>query len=510
MCAPSQAKQAGHAGEEAAKPDARWTFPGNVPEAIRDYLASGRWRRDAVQIKGNVRRRVYRCAPEGIGMSIYLKEDIASGPLDRLKNLFYLKAKDEYSALGHCREAGIAAPTPLGWARTEQGGLLATAESPGRTLKEILLADDGLARLRQPLFLVSLARFANRLIKAGVWHPDLHGGNVLVDDASGTPAFALCDLYNCRVRPVLGAKERDREFAWLVPLLENLQPGERRRFLVEATAGLDISAKQWWGRLERAWSRMRKDKWHGRKQRLLDGSSICQRLEDAEGTLLATVSSPTEQQAIRQAIAAYERRDPDTVIMLKEDRKRQVARVTVGERCFVVKEYVRRFGRVAWWSPDRRGWLLGNRFHFMTHVGVPYLGWWRGRSTGGKLVLADAGPSNLHDWLRRPGIQAADRQVWLRQAAAMLAVIHLRGCFHADLKLANWVVGPRLRIVDCDDVRFYRVLPEWARLRNLNQLARSCPPSVGRREKLQFLTRYGRLAHLEKAHLRRLAEQFEA
>ncbi|MBT7302732.1 MAG: hypothetical protein HN849_24595 [Victivallales bacterium] len=93
--------------------------------------------------------------------------------------------------------------------------------------------------------------------------------------------------------------------------------------------------------------------------------------------------------------------------------------------------------------------------------------------------------------------------------ADILASLHVHGCFHADLKVANWVAGPdaRLRVVDCDDVRFYRTLPEWARERNLRQLAETCPPGVTAREKLRFLALYGRFAELPAGWVRAFAAQ---
>jgi serine/threonine protein kinase len=123
------------------------------------------------------------------------------------------------------------------------------------------------------------------------------------------------------------------------------------------------------------------------------------------------------------------------------------------------------------------------------------------------------GDACLHDHLAKACPEPADRRPWLTRLADALAFLHLAGCFHADLKTANWIVDAvhgRLRIVDCDDVRSYRQLPEWARERNLRQLSETCPPNVTARERLRFLVAYGRAAGLSRHRRRDLAQGRQA
>lgn len=490
---------------------AGWTFAPATSEAVRRYLASGAWRADAVLVKENRRRRVFRCHSLDLGLALYVKQDLPGGLFGLLKHQVRCKAAQEFGSFLALQEVGIAVPAPLGWTGSWRGGLLATAELPGRSLRDLLYYGKGEgSRVREPAFLDALARFVNRVLRAGIWHPDLHAGNILVTETEGGPTFALLDLYGAEVRTSLGLAEICRQLILLVPLLERTSPSQRARFLRLAAADLPaIPPTGWWPELERAWALARMGKWGGWKSRLLGDSSMCTRVVDPAGTWLFFGGQASYQAEILAAVALYEVRDDAAVTILKDDRKRRVARLAVGSHRYIVKEYIGRPWQLGWWSPGRQSWLRTNRAYLLCTAVAHCLAWGRGRSGNGYLVLEDVGELCLYDHVSRLCPTPAQRQPWLERAAELLAALHVRGCFHADLKLANWVPSPdgRLRLVDCDDVRFFRHLPEWARERNLRQLAESCPPAVARREKLRFLAFYGRAAEVPATRLRELAQR---
>jgi len=478
----------------------RWTFGADVPEGVRTYLASGDWRRDAVEVKRNRRRVVYRCSPPGGGPALYLKEDVASSLFDWAKTWFRCKAKEEFLALQAIRSAGVASVRPLGWLPTPRGGVLATEELLGRDLRRTITA--GVIGGRTE-FLEALADFVAGLVRAGVDHPDLHAGNIMVDGELATPTFALLDLYGVRLRPDLDTAGRHRLLFFLVPLLVEV-PRLRRERLLRRIPG-DAPRKAW-AALVRAWGQLRGDKWGGWRRRLLGKSSVCREQVDATGHWLLA-GSPDKDGAVREALALYRAGDSARVELLKDDRKRQVARVRVPGGSYIVKEY-REVQRRWLWRPDRLGWLNTARARSLSPQVASCRAWVRGSSGVGYLVQEDVGTACLHNYVAATGPAAGERRFWLAALADTLAFLHLCGCFHADLKAANWIVdaaSSRLRIVDCDDVRFYRQMPEWARERNLRQLAESCPPHIALRERLRFLVLYGRVAELPPARIRALA-----
>ena len=152
---------------------------------------------------------------------------------------------------------------------------------------------------------------------------------------------------------------------------------------------------------------------------------------------------------------------------LKKDLKRRLSLVEEGGARYVVKEYLHVI-RMSMFSPDQRGWLCGNRL-----VGsVPVLGWYRDHSRG-VLVMACAGEQSLSLWKRTYDIGCMVPK-YVR-AGQLIAMLHQKNIYHADLKPNNFVVvnahdtSEDIVLIDCDDVRFPSRLPMKRRVKNLAQ-----------------------------------------
>jgi tRNA A-37 threonylcarbamoyl transferase component Bud32 len=380
---------------------------------------------------------------------------------------------------------------------------LVTERICGRDLGVLL--DEGAAMAEGSGILAGAADFVAQLMRAGVVHPSLHPGNVLVGGEQGAPTFSLFDLRGIRLDSGLGVTEKRRLLVVLVPLLEELSDAERNEALARAVSGdPDASALTSWPALVHAWGQLCRDRWRGLRRGLLRDGDHCLEVADSTGRWLI-VDSPD---GVRDALSFYLDRDSDRVTLLKDDRKRRVARVRADSASYIVKEY--RTARWRWlWRPDRLGWLNTARARSVSLRVAACPAWVRGHDGTGYLVQEDVGDACLHDHFARACPEPADRRPWLTRLADALAFLHLAGCFHADLKTANWIVDAaraRLRIVDCDDVRFYRQLPEWACERNLRQLSETCPQNVTVRERLRFLVAYGRATGLSSRRRRELAQ----
>ena len=152
---------------------------------------------------------------------------------------------------------------------------------------------------------------------------------------------------------------------------------------------------------------------------------------------------------------------------LKKDLKRRLSLVKKGGVRYVVKEYLHVF-RLAFFSPDQRGWLCGNRLG----GSVPCLGWYRD-SQRGVLIMACAGEQSLSVWKKSYDIDCMDPKY--RRAGQMMAMLHQATIYHADLKPNNFVAvnahdtSDDVVLIDCDDVRFPRNLRMERRVKNLAQ-----------------------------------------
>ncbi|MDX9982312.1 MAG: hypothetical protein RBU25_19990 [Lentisphaeria bacterium] len=480
----------GHSPNQTCSPTGRWRLIPGLPAPLARFLESGDWRRGAVEVKRNRRRVVYRCQPPEGGLAVYVKEDVPHGLFDRVKSLFRCKAEREFRSLTAIGAAGIPAIRPLGWAELPGGGLLATEEMPGQSL-QIALVREPVGRLmgsRQ--FRQALGAFLHRILRAGLAHPDMHEGNLLLDWVGGEPVFALVDLYGARLRPAVPCAAKQRMLRWLCPHLQPLPVRERRAMLQQITAGDPEPGKLGsWPGLTASWAQFWRERWGGWRKQMLRSSSVCEQTAAAQGVWLVRRNAATPAE-LAQALTTYHGLQPAA----------GSRPVRVNDTMFV-KEYAQA-------APARRAWLATMRTAYLVPV-APGLGWLRAADGSSYLFRRDPGGASLADRLRQA--KPAEWGNWLAQATSILARLHLCHCFHADLRLDNWAVGAddRVMLLACDDVRQFRRFPEWARERNLRQLAASCPPSVTGRDKLRFLARYGRLVNLPPAHLRRLAGRLQ-
>ena len=123
----------------------------------------------------------------GLG-SVVIKRYMRGGLLRYIVRQKYLRigasrSEREFEILEQVRALGIAAPEPVAW--INRGGFLyetwlVTKEVPGhQTLADISLEDEARAADLIPQVVTGI----RKLIELGLWHLDLHPGNVLVDEA---------------------------------------------------------------------------------------------------------------------------------------------------------------------------------------------------------------------------------------------------------------------------------------------------------------------------------------
>ena len=475
----------------------RWEFAPSAPSFLRQSLADGTWAASAVLIKRNRLRQVYR-VPGSPGMVV--KVHSPPGWFERLKARWRPSGRREYESSCLARDRGLAVPAPLGYgvrgvetlsAAVDVGVCDDLAAAWARVAGE----PRGRARL-----LEALVVFARSYASAGLRHPDLHAGNILVADGPAGPRCVLVDLAG--VRPC-----RDRS-AWAVAgWVTQLAPSLRRRevsALLSACGAVEPGgdAQGVYGDLLRRQARSAARRWPGRRRRLLEESSLCQCHRDPDG--LWRLFRPFSLEAAREALRQH-RAQVSAGRLLKDDRKRRLSRVEVGGVSYVVKEFLEP-GRGPW-RADRRSWLNHYRLAPGRFPVCRCHAWLAGRD-GGVLVLEDVGARHLQ--AASGELPAPSRRPLLASAAQLLAALHSTGAVPHDLKATNFVEArhgePRgaVCMVDADAVRFWGGVRPVERVRALGQFLGNLPAAVSRRERLRFAVEYRREAGLTPAVLRRL------
>jgi tRNA A-37 threonylcarbamoyl transferase component Bud32 len=125
----------------------------------------------------------------------------------------------------------------------------------------------------------------------------------------------------------------------------------------------------------------------------------------------------------------------------------------------------------------RGGWGGGGALEargIATARAVAWLGRW--------LIMEDAG-TTLAEWVDKQFETAPvpTREEMARELGGLLARLHRRGIYHADLKANNvaWSPGAPPRLLDYGRVRLARRVPRRRRIKNLAQLNAALPDTVG-------------------------------
>ncbi|MCF8111163.1 MAG: hypothetical protein K9J85_06705 [Desulfobacteraceae bacterium] len=172
----------------------RFGSPGGLPALQMDKLVEGF--HDPVDqaesvLGGRIRTRAFELEDAG---PVVIKPYFRGGLLARLNKRTYLgigkaRSRAEFEMLQLVRRQGINAPEPVAYA--VKGGLLyrawlVTKQIPGAvSLSELSFTDPEKAEKVLP----AVSEQIGKMIRLGIYHVDLHPGNVLVD--TGGRAFLI-------------------------------------------------------------------------------------------------------------------------------------------------------------------------------------------------------------------------------------------------------------------------------------------------------------------------------
>ncbi len=426
----------------------------------------------AVPAKENLSRTVVPC--EIAGRRAFLKIHRSRSGWERLKQALAPKARLEARLAGRLRTLGISAPEPLAWGVDATASYLLTRELESAVPLERVGASAALAR--------TLGTLMARLHKAGLWHPDLHAGNLLVTTApDAKPWLTVADLPSARLIPEMPRRLAVRALAMLAASLPLFRPADLLRALKAYRGGSGMSRKSRrklihlvLAEREGIWNRH----WRSRTRRcmrttgaFLASPGMVRRRDVSEETVRAAVT------AHREALAGT-----GTSRLLKRDRKTSLSlggglsvKAFLGDRA-------------------RRSWMGANALWERDCPTARPLAWVReGRDSF--LVTGDLSSTarEMDRWVteRWKGLPASGRRRFLADLAAAFRKLGERAVWPGDAKACNLFVrekdgGFEFLLVDTDGVRQKR--PSTAALaRTLTQLHLSTPRRIGRTERARFL-----------------------
>ncbi len=489
---------------------------------------------NAKVIKNGPHRTVHRVAlPDG---TVFWKHCRIAGLRSWLRQcLRPPKARMEFDRAIALAARGIPTIEPLAWGVDEQSfageSYLLTRELVGamplsQYLNQIAKDVDRPSARRETA--VALGRFIAQLHNAGVIHPDLHAGNILVVARDGTIRFHLIDLHAVRIgAPLRWRARRDNLVVFNRWFINHASRADRCRFWHAYRDSCGIDAKQ-----------------SDDAIREIEKQTIESNIAFRNGRDRRCTGTNRYFQAVRSGIArGFAVRDIDANLLqsllddpdgpfwdagnviLKDSRTSTVAEITVatpaGPRPMIWKRFRAKKPLTAVLnrlrpSPALRAWQAGHAFR---DRGLPTPRPWLvlhrrgalGPREGYLLCEKIEGALDLSravELCRKPAAQASEEhspllalrapEAWWNAIAALARLIremHDLGLSHRDLKAANILWDPRwasFQFIDLVGVGKHRRLSTRTRVKNLArlQVSFSQNPYLTRTDRLRFLSIY--------------------
>ncbi len=454
-------------------------------------------------------RTVYRLADGPEDGPLLVKVYRPLGRADRLGDLVRKpRAEREFENARALAALGVPTPLPLacGVFRGKDAGpgslYLSRFEEDAESVLDRLQGGE-----TDPALWEALGRLVARVHRAGVWHPDLHLGNVLARRTDGGWALSLVDVTSLRPGGPLTARGMRVNLA---QVRNAFIAGRPRDFLLGlrsylAAGGEAVPDRHGLARgVADLADGMLASHFQKRTARCLVNSSAF-----ARGRSGAWSVARRREISLEEALEAVRRseREADLPVLKDGNGTRVTAGLSAGGVPAVVKRYRpggpgARLVSLAGRSRGRRAWVGGNGLA-ARGFDVPRplalverrLGWIRLASW---VVMEDLRRLDPLDRLSARRLEAGETPLERREAealGALLGRLHRCGVYHADCKACNVLVergaeGPRFFLLDHDRVVFGREVERRRRVKNLVQLNTSLPRKVSASSRGRFLRAY--------------------
>jgi len=406
-------------------------------------------------VKEAMGKRVWRSG------DLFVKAHKPRRLFERLKQVFVgARARREFERSLEVQNRGIRCASPVGYVVFRHTG----------TSFLVVEAEDGIDvgdALRQTppaeraSFLRSLAQFVREMHAAGIFHGDLHPGNIL----SRNGAFCLLDTVKCRMKKSLALQEMVRDLAQLAWGVWSVAGEEAARVLVSAYWGDDKAHIE---------ATMRRARRYGRR-RLRSRSKRCVK----ESTRFARVKT-----AGWRILCCRDRADLiDHYIGATTHPEGAFCKRRIYRGLWGALRLLLGLGRLL------RAWKAAHRLQLLGVPVVGHIAYARrlGFLRSEERLFMERAECNLQQFLWHCVFERRldDALTMGEKAALSVRKLLLAGVWHGDLKSQNLLImNGGVVIGDTESVR-RRGLTDWRVARMLSQIESSLPRCLPPRSRLR-------------------------
>ncbi len=459
------------------------------------------------------------------GRRIFLKRDITKGWLESFKYLFLpTKARKEWFTAYRLQKRNLNIPQPLGWMEkvhrvfVKESYYLSEAIGSGVSLIE------DTSVLRESLSIDELAKMLRKIHNAGLFHKDLHAGNILWDGQT----FSLIDLHRANIIRILYLNQRLWNLSQLFHSLRTIwQESDRLRFIEKYFEENPLTLQKKGELIQRVHAfmdRLQKRQWRSRTRRCLtesttfsveaEGGTTYYHRRDFPLDVLKKMAKEHLRLTLEKPSDLLKFSPEATVSILGEwGEKISVKSYHPHKVWDRFKEHFRR-------SKGMRAWIAGNGLKARDVLTLKPLGLaerrdWLGLKESFFFMEVLEGAQELDRYIIHSLENLKERRLFTKVFAQWLSHYHDKDLYHRDMKTCNILVSKdretwNFHLLDLEDVRLNKKVSERDLFKNFLQLNTSTPKFITTMDRFRFLRNYLDLRPIirnKKVFIRRLIKE---
>ncbi len=437
--------------------------------------------------------------------NIFLKRDSTKGLMEILKySIFPSKARKEWLITCRLRKRDLPVPEPLGWLERYYKGLMIESFYISEAIESGIPLTEFQHALKDEKILSELVKTLLNIHRAGLYHKDLHAGNIMWNGQS----FFILDLHRVKIVKSLSLNQRLLNIASLFhSLREVLEKREQLKFIEEYFKGELTDSPNLSNFINKIYLLMdylQNRQWVSRTKRCLKESTDFSITKNNDSIVYHRREFDINLiNSLLKSHLKISKEEPTSLI--KKDKKSLISCLQDGEKSIFIKQfcYPRLRDKLSgslFFSKGIRAWVGGNGLKVRGISSITPLAllekklWW--------FVKEDfLFMENIKDALEMDRYISGNlsspliKRRFIREFAYWLSLIHQRKVYHRDMKACNILVKENegsweFYLLDLEDVRFKEDVDEKKLFKNLIQLNTSIPEVITSRDRLRFFKEY--------------------